>query len=92
MLLLAPEAEPFLELHARAEALRDLGRRVGAARVHHQDLVGEADARQARTDLGRRIESDDGNGEGELVVGESRHGAGLSGLREADILPSGPAD
>src|SRR5258708_1028402 len=74
VLLLAPEAEPLLALHARAVALGDRPRVVGAPRVDHQDLVGELRARQAWADLRAGVEGDDGDGEGELVGGNSRHG------------------
>jgi hypothetical protein len=82
MLLLAPEAQPVFVLDARAVAPGDLDGRVGAARVDHDDLVGEAHAREARADLAGCVERDDGNGQGQLVVGESRHGgSALSGAR-----------
>src|SRR5213076_763902 len=56
VLLLATEAQPLLLLHARAVALRDLDGLVGAARIDHEDLVGETDAREARADLARGVE------------------------------------
>src|SRR5688572_13995126 len=70
-------------------APRDLHGVVGAARIHHQDLVGEADAREARADLAGGVVRDDGNGEGKLVVGGSRHGE-LMRLLKADILQCHP--
>jgi hypothetical protein len=47
VLLLAPEAEPFLLHHARALFRRHLDGAVARARVDDEDLVGEAEAVEA---------------------------------------------
>ena len=90
-LLLAPEAQPFPGLDARAVTRRDLHRIVGAARVQHERLVGERSAREAGPELGAGIARDDGHGEGQSFGGRIRHGCfGLA--KGATFYPLGARD
>ena len=71
--------------HARAAGLGEARRRVRAARVDDEHLVGERDAREELADLRLGIERDDGDGEGQLF-GSGSHEAGREG-EETGILP-----
>ena len=61
-LLLAPEAEPLVLDDARPSSGGEFARRIFAARVDDDDLVGEGEARKTGLELRRGIARDEDGG------------------------------